>query len=958
MFIGKTRKKLTAWFINRPRVSGAMVFAAMFSVVLLIVAQRYQIIRNQEHREMSNILESVHRNITQCLQNSYTTATSLALTIDDTGTSSNFEKVASQIMDTNPRVDAIQLLPKGVVSHVYPFEENKTVLGLNILKIPDLRDDALKAIRTRKFFFAGPLNLRQGGVGLVGRLPVFTPTGFWGFSAVIIKLETLIEVSGIDEIDQSNYYFQFTRTNPATGKKEFYLPEKDDFSDKYHKSIGFPDSGLRLYIIERDASLVLWQLLPITVFGLTLALLFGFLITLFLEQPAELQKIVKEQAEKLAGSELKYKTIFDQAAIGIVYVDSKSGNIIEANSRFAKMLGFSTTELEGRNFQELTHEDDISQNIGFLQDLREGKIDGFEMEKRYFSRDGKVIWANLTVVRQDEPDQESVTHIAVVEDITQEKIAQEKIKESETRFKSLFEYSPVALWEEDFSEVKNYLQQFNANLSEAELTAFFEGNPELVRECISKVKIIDINNECLALHYPQTKEELLAGLTGLIDKYSLQIFIKQLIAILKGHNQLTSDSKFITYDGTIKEVSMRWTVMRGYEENLERVIISTEDITARKESERIISASRQKIENIVNTIDGIVWECDAETEHLHFISNKTKEILGYTVEEWRSDEDFWSKHIHPDDKEPAIRTFKKIATEKIEAEFEYRMISKDCEIVWIRDIVSVHHEDAGTILRGIMIDITKHKEADADLHNSLQLVNEQKKRLMNFSYIVSHNLRSHNANIQSIINLVQMSDSEDERNELISHLQTVSDSLNETMKHLGDLVNIQTNITLVTEPLQVNHYIETTKKILSELIVSKNVTIINNVPENAIVNYSPAYLESIILNLVSNGIRYSHTDRKPFIKLDWAEEHGFHVLRVTDNGQGIDLKRFGDKMFGMYKTFHGNPEARGVGLFMTRSQIEAMGGHITVDSEPGKGSTFSVFFSKHPSDTRVAQISN
>ncbi len=944
MYIDKGRNRLTTWFVHRPRVSGVVVFLLMFSVVLLICAQRYKIIRNEDHREMANLLESVHRNVTQCLQNSYTTAMSLALTINDMGQRDHFEKVAKRIIDTNPTVDGIQLLPNGVVSHVYPYEENKSVIGLDILNTPDLQQDARKAKNARKFFFAGPLQLRQGGTGVVGRLPIYDEKGFWGFSAIIIRLETLLKVSGINSIDQSKYYFQFSRTNPETGEKEYYLPEKEDFSGKYYKSIGFPDSGWRLYIIERNGSAALWQMLPICVFGLTLSLLFGFLVTMFLEQPAALQKIVREQAEKIAGNELRYKTIFDQAAVGIVYVDSHSGRILEANSHFAKMIGFEPHELEGTNFQEFTHPDDLEFNMTQLEKLRSGKISRFQLEKRYFDRHGNTIWANLTVVPLTEPDRESATHIAVVEDITQEKMAQEKIRESEIRFKSLFEYSPVALWEVDFSALKPTVEQYDASLSDEALTKIFESNPEIVHNSISKTRIIDVNNECLAMHHPKTKEELLSGQQLVLKSYSLDVFIKILISVIKGRTEFTTEADFVDSAENYREVLIRWAVMRGYEENLDRVIISTEDITSRKESERIISASRKRVENILNSIDGIVWECDAETQRLHFISAKTQAILGYTVEEWKNDNDFWLKHIHPDDQNNAEETFNRIAAEQQEGEFEYRMISKNGDIVWIRDIVSVHHEVDGTILRGIMIDVTKHKEADVDLHNSLQLVNEQKKRLMNFSYIVSHNLRSHNANIQSIINLVEMADSDAERLELISHLKTVSDSLNETMKHLGDLVNIQTNITLVTEPLQINHYIENTKNVLSELIAAKQVTLINNVPENAIVNYNPAYLESIVLNLVSNAIRYAHPERKPFIKLDWAEENGFNILRVSDNGQGIDLSRYGDKLFGMYKTFHGNPEARGVGLFMTRSQVEAMGGKITVESEPGKGSVFNVYF--------------
>lgn len=936
----------TRWFVSRPRLSGLLTAITLLSIVTYIAMQRYQIIRQNDDREMNNLLAAVHRNITQSLQNSYTSALSTALIINDDGVPENFDEVAGRIMGSRTRIDALQLLPNGVVQYVYPKESNNQAIGLNILQEPDLREDALCAIRDNKFYFAGPLRLRQGGIGVVGRLPVYQKGKFWGFSAVIIRLETLINASGIKNIDQSKYYFQFSRTNPVTGEEEFYFPERQDFSKKQYLSQGFPDSSWRLYIINRQKNAAFWQVLPMGILGLLLATMFGFIIHYLLRQPAELQKIVALQAQKLAGSERRYKTIFDQAAVGIVYVDSSTGHVLEANHQFATMLETTPDDIVGCTFRKYTHPEDIPRNEKLLEELFSGRIGSFQLEKRYITKAGKLIWAHVTVVPLQYPGSDAPTHLAVVEDITLTKIAQEKIKESEARFKRLFEDLPVALWEEDFSEVKKYLDQFDNNQSDEALEAFFHSNPGIVNECVQRVRVVDVNNKCLQYHSPKSKDELLKGLAAILDGYSHDVFIRQLVAIMKGRTQLWGESAMSDVNGKIREFALRWSVIRGYEDTYERVIIYGEDVTIQKETERIRMDAQQKIENIVNTIDGIVWEWDAKANILNFISRKTEAILGYSVDEWYAATDFWSDHIHPDDKSDAISTFERIKARGVESEFEYRMISKFGDLVWIRDIVTVQEENGRQVLRGIMIDVTRHKEADADLNNTLDLVNEQKKRLMNFSYIVSHNLRSHNANIQSIINLVQDSDSEEERDELIGHLKTVSDSLDETMQHLGALVNIQTNITLVTEPLRINHYVDNTRKILSEMIASRQVSIINNIPDNAVIHYNAAYLESIVLNLISNAIRYSHPDRKPFIKLDWSDAGNFHVMKVTDNGLGIDIKRFGDKMFGMYKTFHGNPEARGVGLFMTRSQIEAMGGRIEVESEPGKGSTFSVFFPK------------
>jgi len=729
-------------------------------------------------------------------------------------------------------------------------------------------------------------------------------------------MENLIKVSGIHSIDETKYYFQFSHTNTLTHKKEFFLPNKDDFSNKYYDTVVFPDSDWTLYIISKNESNNYFVLTPLAVSGTLLAFLFGFLISMLLRKPAELQLQVLKQTRRLLNSEIKFKAIFEQAAVGIAHIDTNTGDLIEVNGQFCRMLGYSADEIKGMNVATIMHPDDIAPTSAHIEKLKSGEISHFSIEKRYFTKSGTIVWVNVTASPLWKRGEKPTALIAIAEDITLRK------------------------------EAKEYIADHIPDLNAGNAQAYFETHPDAVRKCISLVKIINVNNECVDLHKPSTKKDLLeANLVALLDEESTKSFIKQLVAIVQRVNLITMNTRIANLGGGYRDIYMRWSVMRGYEDTLERVIISTEDITAQKESERIIVNSQQRVEDLINSIDGVVWECDAETFKLTFISKKVEDILGYTPEEWAADLEFWENHIHPEDKEMCINVLHAVAKENRRQDFEYRIIAKDGSIVWIQDFMNVSFENGKpAMVRGIMIDITKTKVAEEDLSNSLELVTEQKKRLMNFSYIVSHNLRSHTANIQSIITLIEEADNDEERNEMITMLKTVSASLNETMINLNDLVNIQANVTLAIEALNLKHYIENTENVLSEQIDSKQVAIINNVPNDVTVNYNPAYLESILLNLVSNAIRYSHPDRKPVITIDWLQEAGKNVLQVSDNGIGIDLKKNGEKLFGMYKTFNGNADARGIGLFMTRSQVEAMDGKITVESEPGIGTTFKIWF--------------
>jgi PAS domain S-box-containing protein len=456
--------------------------------------------------------------------------------------------------------------------------------------------------------------------------------------------------------------------------------------------------------------------------------------------------------------------------------------------------------------------------------------------------------------------------------------------------------------------------------------------------------LINVNNACLKLYKVKTKEELINTKSNLLDFRSTDDFIKHLIAITQGNKQFVLDSRIKNSEGEYRDINLRWNVIRGYRKTFERIIVSTEDITQRRATEKIILDTKKRVESLINTIDGIVWECDIESFSFTFISKKVESILGYTPEEWLANHTFWADHIYADDKE-WVQNYCKFQTEaNLNHDFEYRMVAKNGTIVWLRDIVNIVFENGKAVsLRGIMIDITKTKEAEKDLNNSFNLVTEQNKRLLNFSYIVSHNLRSHTSNIASIMSLIESSESEEEKEQMIQLLKSVSNSLNETMLHLNEVINIRNNIGLVSEPLNLQQYIDTVQNVLNEQITSKEVSISTIIPKDIIINYNPAYLESILYNIISNSIRYSHPERKPTIVIKWSIENDMKILQISDNGVGIDLVRNADKIFGMYKTFTNNADSKGIGLFITKNQIDAMGGNITVESEPNIGTTFKIY---------------
>jgi signal transduction histidine kinase len=193
--------------------------------------------------------------------------------------------------------------------------------------------------------------------------------------------------------------------------------------------------------------------------------------------------------------------------------------------------------------------------------------------------------------------------------------------------------------------------------------------------------------------------------------------------------------------------------------------------------------------------------------------------------------------------------------------------------------------------------------------------------------------------------LVSETDAE-EKNRIIKMLMEASDNLLETLENLNEVVAISTKINLDKKSINLHEKITTVEQNLIAFLKNSNALIINDVDENIEVKAVPSYVESILMNFITNGIKYKDPMRKPVIHLSSETKGDYTVLFIKDNGLGIDLEEHGDKLFGMYKTFHDNPDARGIGLYITKNQIEAMNGKVTVDSKVGKGTTFKIYFNE------------
>jgi signal transduction histidine kinase len=229
-------------------------------------------------------------------------------------------------------------------------------------------------------------------------------------------------------------------------------------------------------------------------------------------------------------------------------------------------------------------------------------------------------------------------------------------------------------------------------------------------------------------------------------------------------------------------------------------------------------------------------------------------------------------------------------------------------------------------------------------HANEELI-EHNNKLEQFAFIAAHNLRAPLTRILGLANLLQISPLQEDKDAAIQKLVSSTKDLDQVIKDLNTILDIKRqtgNLAEVSLQSSMARVLKMLEREREETVA--NVT--SDFNEAASIYAVPPYVESILYNLISNAIKYRDPNRLPVIALKTYQEKEYILLTVTDNGLGIDLSRHKQSMFNLYKRFHLHMEGKGLGLYLVRTQIEAMGGKIDVESEPDKGTTFFVYFRK------------
>ena len=299
----------------------------------------------------------------------------------------------------------------------------------------------------------------------------------------------------------------------------------------------------------------------------------------------------------------------------------------------------------------------------------------------------------------------------------------------------------------------------------------------------------------------------------------------------------------------------------------------------------------------------------------------------------------------PEFQEIAHKSLEACAKEGIPFDLEMQIITFNNRKLWIRSTAKPVIENNKIVgIKGVFQDIDETKKRELELQQSVLVIEAQNKQLLDFAHIVSHNLRSHSSNLEMVIDVLETVKNNSDREHILENLHDISRKLSETINNLNDVVTIKTALNDKLKPIDLEQHLLNVCGSIGEIIKRENATITHDFTIGKNIKHIPAYIDSILLNLLTNAIKYKHPKRHPIIHVFTTVVDNKLQLHVKDNGSGIDLDLHGNKLFGMYKTFHDHPDANGIGLFITKNQVEALGGNILIKSTPGIGSTFTIAF--------------
>jgi PAS domain S-box-containing protein len=623
----------------------------------------------------------------------------------------------------------------------------------------------------------------------------------------------------------------------------------------------------------------------------------------------------KNAEQQLIQNQEKLKFISENTSDGVLIIEKNK--ITYASPAYTKLSGYPVDFLKGLDLADVfsyIHPDDLSAMKKNIYTNIDKKTERFSYEYRIRGINNKYYWRedSATVLyKKGEPYSQ---FILISRDITQRKKTEQELIQNEQQLRLISENST-----DGFVIIENkiitYISPSYAKFLGYEMEEILNSDTDYILNSIHK----DDRDRIAKFVYQNLENQVISF------KSEFRLKGKD------GVYHWREDSTNVVYDKNGK---------------YSKYIIISRDINERKETEQKLVESEQQLRLITeNTSDGVFV---VENSKITFVSPAYLKLLNYTIHDVLklSIDDIFN-HFHPEDLitlKPYI--YDCLRTKKTAFKYEVRFKDSSGNFHWREDSANVIYDENGQYSKYIVVtrDISVRKETENERNRLHKITEKQNQKLVNFTHIVSHDIRSHTSNLSMILELFEETKDDEDQEKYFLMMKESTNKLSDTIYYLNETVAVQSGKNHDYKLLNLKSEVDKALLGVKAFVKTNEARLKISIDNDIKVNVTQSYLESIMFNLLTNAIKYKSNKRKPEINITAKKINNEVELTIQDNGIGIDLNRNKNKIFGMYKTFHGNEDAVGLGLFMVKNHIESMGGRIEIESELDRGTTFKLYF--------------
>jgi PAS domain S-box-containing protein len=607
-----------------------------------------------------------------------------------------------------------------------------------------------------------------------------------------------------------------------------------------------------------------------------------------------------------------YKFAIDQS--NTVFIMDDAGVYLYVNDNFCKLTKYTREDVIGQSRVTLAsgyHNESFFNAM--WQTIRSGKVWRSHVKGR--AKDGSYFWVEATITPFMDGTGKPYQYLSINTDISQTKLAEEALATSNERFQYVTQATFDAIWDWDI----------------ANKTIFWGDGYKTLFGYEPGLHTITRNQGFSVFIHPDERRKVLTSIYDTIDS---------------GASYWSQGYRYRKADGEYAYVVDKAIIIRDEQGYAIRMIGAMQDNTERRMAAEELKKSELKFRSMVYNITDVITLLD-ENGFVLYCSPSLTAVLGYAPEEVIGLKMF--SLMHPDDYARSKEVFKNLMTTKgnggiIEAKYKHK--NGHYLTVESQGNNQLHNPAINAVVLTTR-DTTKRKEKEEE---KLQLVYELMEKnadLKQFSYITSHNLRAPLTNLMAICTLLDTENiSQEDTHELINAFKTSTIKLNDTLNDLIKILIIKDGRSQEIETVYFHKTLNEVKASIAGMIEASRAVIHADFSAAASVNFYSIYMESILLNLLTNSLKYAYPGRKPVIAMQTRVEEKFVVFTFMDNGMGMNMQKVRSKIFGLYQRFHTNIEGKGIGLYLVQSQVTALGGSITVDSKEGEGTTFVIWFKK------------